>query len=539
MAKKEQAMNFDLESLKKELPKVDYDMMVSDEFRNWGKTGGRGGGPVTGKVVCTGPFEMEMILDFTGLRGSGSNIFHVMCAQLPKWDYKIRKVDEWIEVSPTWAEYYNITIAQKNKLEASIKQGLTSASQSVADYELLKHDLRRYREILDYFVQAQKTGDEHVLRSIFVDRVDQHTGEGYSMMSIARRWPTIITDFIRMKSEWMDRDAIRKGLDVTDAEATVLLTKNQLYKEWKELFLPTIKDRMARLEVLVESRRKSIDEYRNWLKPYVARYKIIRERTELKPNDFATNPYYTPVFGPAKSEQGARLWAWKTFSPPERGKTEGVRQKGAKRGFIIDPYDDLVREYKAKIEHRYQVTISDKEVDDLLKQSVQKSSQGSPLTMDPNYIYYVFFDFNVYLSLLRTPPPEGMESDNLMFLPLKAWVMSQNALLVHLLEIFAIEKSFEQNINRLIGTREAEEEALWKIEKEFLPEEKVKRNYRADFQATRRRWKPHLEKVWHLFVKPGPYEPVFDQRVSKMYARGIGKYYGQIVDFLMKQMQVD
>lgn len=522
-----------------DIPSPDLGNLEMDKFKLWAKTAGRGGTPLVGKGICAAPFEMETILDYTGLRGSGSNIYHFLISQLPKWEYYMKKVDEWIEVSPTWAEYYNLTIGQKQKLEASIKQGLTSAAQAVADFELLKHDLRRYREVLNYFIHAHKTKDEHVLRSLFVDRVDAHTGEGYSMITMAKRWPTIITDFIRMRSEWNDRGKIRKELDVSDAEATVLLTKNQLYKEWRELFLPTIKDRVSRIEVLVESRRRSIDEYRNWLKPYVARYKIIRERSEAQPPAFATNPFYTPVFGPAKAESGARLWFWRPFSPPEKGKAESIPQK-KKRGFIIDPYDDLVREWKEKIEKHYKITISDEEVDKILEDAKQIRMEGFPPAMDPNFLYYIFFDANIYLSLLRTPPPEGLETDNLMFLPIKAWVMSQNVVLLHLIELYAFEKSFEQSINRLIGTREEEVRQLEMIEQEFLGGKKEKeRKFRKSMSSFKKKVKPSLGRFASLFVKPGPYEPVFVERVSKMYARGIGAYYGQVVDYIIKQMHVE
>ncbi|UCD07199.1 MAG: hypothetical protein JSW41_05235, partial [Candidatus Aenigmatarchaeota archaeon] len=262
--------------------------------------------PFTGEVVFGAPGEMEIILDFTGLRGSGSNIYHAFIYQAPKWRCTVKKVDESLYVSPVWAEYYNLTIAQKQKLEGAIKTGLASATQAVADYELLKHDSRRYREVIDYFVKADKTSDEHVLRSLFVDRVDAYTGEGFSMVTMARRWPTIITDFIRMKTEWTDPkvidekkqvEHIRKELDVSAAEATVLKTKNSLYREWVELFLPQVKERYARIENLVRAREKSVDEYRKWLKPYIAKFRVMKEAEEGRPGAWVSDAYVTPGFG--------------------------------------------------------------------------------------------------------------------------------------------------------------------------------------------------------------------------------------------------
>ncbi len=256
--------------------------------------------PITGEAVCGQPLEMDIILDFTGLRGSGSNIYHALIYQVPKWTYNVMKADESLKVSPVYADLYNLVVGQKQKIEASIKTGLTSAAQAVADYELLAHDARRYGEMLDYFKEGKT--DEHVLRSLFTDRVDAFTGEGYSLITMAKRWPTIITDFIRMGSPefkgegWDDVKDIHAKLDVSVAEATVLKTKDRLFKEWKATFFPAVKTRYARIESLLKARRKSVEEYRNWLKPYIAKYKTMKEADEANPAAWVTDAYVTPGF---------------------------------------------------------------------------------------------------------------------------------------------------------------------------------------------------------------------------------------------------
>lgn len=413
----------------------------------------------------------------------------------------------------------------------------------MADYELLRHDLRRYQEVMSYFKQATLSKDDHVLRTLFVDRVDAHTGEGFSMISMTKRWPTIITDFVRMKTEWTDTKEIKEKLDVTAAEASVLKTKNQLFKEWKEIFFPEIKDRVARLQVLVESRKRSVDEYRNWLKPYLARYLAIREKTEYKVSEFISDPLQTPGFGQSQAITGVRLWFWKPFSPHEKGKPEGITEKKNRHGFIIDPYDDYVKKWMKKIEARYGVHVTDKDVDKIIKKAMEKPMGTNPM-MDKRVIYYIFYDAKVLLGLIRTPPPEGFETDNLMFFPIKAHVISQNVLLLHLIELWAREKYFERQINSLIGSREAEIDALERIEKEFQPEEKKGRFpplfRRGDGHEERKesRAKPVLEKMFYTFVKRGPYETIFRERGSKMYARAIGGDWGKVTGFIMEKMQV-
>jgi hypothetical protein len=505
-----------------------------------------------GEFIFGSPLEMDVILDFTGLRGSGSNIYHSLIYQLPKWSYNVRKVDESLQVSPVYADLYNIILGQKQKLEASIKTGLTSAAQAVADYELLSHDCRRYGEILDYFKEGQT--DEHVLRSLFVDRVDAFTGEGYSMITMAKRWPTIITDFIRMGSPdfkgegWDDVKVIHNKLDVSMAEATVLKTKDRLFKEWKTTFFPAVKSRYARVSSLLQARKKSVDEYRNWLKPYIAKYKVMKEADEANPGMWATDAYTTPGFGQSEGMLTTRLWVWKVFRVWESGKPGSYRESpGRHKGWVINPFDDFARRWIKRVEYRYNVRIDDKDVsavlDEAVPDEITKKRLGIENTMmDKNWLYYIFFDLKVLLSLLRTPPPEGMETDNLMFYPLRTYYVSQNVLLVLLLELKAKEAQMAHYVDELIGASSLEDDILAHVEKEFeggYPEKKVAMRQRlTKFKRRVKHPRSVPMRVVRLFVRPGPYEPIFFERVSKMYSRALGQYYQQLTKYILDKMQV-
>ncbi|RLI96551.1 MAG: hypothetical protein DRO99_04255, partial [Candidatus Aenigmatarchaeota archaeon] len=490
-----------------------------------------------GEVLHGSPKEMQMILDFTGLRGSGSNIYHSFIYRAPKWRYSVKKVDDFLYVSPVWAEFYNITLAQKQKLEQTIKTGLTSAAQAVADFELLSHDARRYKEIIDYFVEAEKTGDEHVLRSLFVDRVDAYTGEGYSMVTMARRWPTIITDFIRMKDGWTDVNTIRKELDVAAAEATVLKTKNMLYQEWKKLFLPVVKERFARIENLANARKKSVDEYKEWLKPYIAKFKAMRELDE-NPSAWVTDAYVTPGFGQSEAMVGTRLWIWKSISIVEKGKPPARLEYG-KAKWEIHPYDDWVKAWKKLIEYKYELRIEDEDVEGVLSAALSKEgTQFEVQQMYPEDLYYILFDIHFILNLLRTPPPEGIESDNFMVMPITTYIMSQNALLLYILELKAKEKAMEHYVNEIIGAKSIEQEVLEEVEKRFKGEEETKSSRKGRLSGVGRKLKVFTYGLIRLFVRPGPYEAVFYERVSKMYFRESGKDYKTIINFFKEKMQI-
>ena len=145
-----------------------------------------------GKIVCLGPFEGHTTLDLTAPPGVASGVYYGMVFQLGKWEFKVHKADEAIEVSPVHAQYYQLTLKQKEDLEAKIKSGLGQAAQAIGDFELLKHDERKYQEFLNY----HESRDEHSLRAVFIDQVDVHNGDT-GLRQIVQRWPTIIADFMR------------------------------------------------------------------------------------------------------------------------------------------------------------------------------------------------------------------------------------------------------------------------------------------------------------------------------------------------------
>lgn len=496
---------------------------------------------IVGQAVFAIPTDQMTELNPTTPIGGCSNLYLKLIFQLPKWGYKLAKLDEWMEISPTHVEAYNLTVEQKHKLEAAIKQGLGSAAQAVADYELAKHDLRKYREILDYFKLGKK--DEHVLRSLFIDRVDAFTGEGYSMITMAKRWPTIISDFIRMyKIKKEDRDNVNKIADelkVSRAEATILKTKNSLFEEWKMLFFPEVKERYARIKNLVRAREKSIDEYREWLKPYISRYKMMREVTEKTPSKYATDAYMVPGFGSAWAVTGVRLLTWLGFSPPEMGKPERLE---------IDPYDDYIkRNWVWKIEEKYKVKVyRDKDEFEEINGPKAKLRYNDILAdkvagkyLEKGILYYNLFDINIEKIMAKVPKGGELED---MTLNIQHYLLSQNMLLVYCLELWAKEIAFDRHIKEIIGVKEMEEEIRKEVELEFEPEKrKIERleslkNITKDLRKIG--YKINSEFVFKYLIKPGPYEWDFKDSITRRYCVPIGSRFGKLVKFLLFKMEV-
>ena len=518
-------------------------------------------------------------INYTGKPGLASAIYYSLFIQLGKWDWTVTKADEWIEVSPTHKEYYDRTIATKQMLESTIKTGLASAAQSVADFELMSHDLRKYKEILTYYNEKE----EHSLRAMFVDQVDIHTdvpGQPVSMRSIAPRWPTIIADFMRLKDE-EDIGEIQKKLDISKAEAVILVTKNKLYKKWKVNFKKVAMDRYEMLKGMVESRRKSIKEYKEWLKPYIARFKMTRIGGERPGIRKSTMEAFADVTGISTFANSVRVFAWRTLKAAEFRKPA----QEIKKEFAIYPYDSYVREKlilgskglagiyewlrdsrvkcphcndkdgtplylpagtiqcpKCKSTNLEEKTVADEIVEKKILPMWKKREKG----LDPYEIYYLFLDFDIRRVGTRLPSGE-LEDITFNF---KIATISQNVLLVKLLELECRNIELEHYIDEMLGYR-TEEKEISDIVKEEFPElypkpklsgyQEYMKGLREGFDAyTGFLGKIKLPKTGKLrFFKPGSYEKDFRERISKGYSTLAGAHFTSVADFIKMKMGVE
>lgn len=519
---------------------------------------------VEGNYVSAMPENQCTVLDITTNIGGCSGLYYSMVFQLFKWGYWIKKIDESMDVSPVYAEAYNLTTEQKHKLEGQIKQGLASAGQAVADYELIKHDMRKYKEILDLLREGVKgKKEDHVLRALFIDRVDVHVGENFSLVTMVKRWPTIIADFIRLPKaipkdeDQEDTNKIMKGLEVTSAEAHVLKTKNKLYKQWKESFRPEITERYARLKNLVQARERSVNEYREWLKPYVARYKMMSESLQGSPEGISTSPLMAPGFGNSLASSNIRLFAWRPFYVPEPGKPQ--RQKPAK-GSHYWPVDDIVLDYAEKIQETYKVwrkeiakgASNGKNKRQVLKEIVEivynQAVSPDPIdktktsAMSANALYYILFDIKCSKTLIKIP--KGGEVED-MGISIKHFLLSQNVLLTILVELRAMELQFKEDIDVMIGAKEIEDVIKSEVEKDFEKAAEGKENKKAgDIKTDVKKIVSKVKGSWKwlgkktkpykkYFFRPGPYENTFQERVTQQYMIPMGgTYLSPFVKFL-------
>lgn len=491
-------------------------------------------GRYMGNAVVAFPREAELgSLNLTTPPGGTTAMYISLMFQLGKWEWLGRmKVDEWIEVSPTFAQYYQITLRQREEMETRIKQGLASAAQAVSDLELLKHDQRKYREFLEYFgleynmeTRAWKetaTKDEHSLRALFIDMVDAHTGEGISIRSIVQRWPTLIVDFQKLADGDIDTDKIKEKLNVSKAEAVVLSTKNRLYVQWKRMFEPEVKARYERIHELVRSREESVRAYRDWLKPLIARHKMLEEGLS-RPAERAEEKYGTRGFllipGTANAWTSVTIWAWHwvTLQELEKGGTERLAieneeelmkaDKWTKRELIFHPKHGLIVKYP---------WITEKWVDDKTSEAWRKN------WFRHEKLYYAFAIIKFDRGNMRTA--SGEEIEDTIF-AVNGGLFSRNALLVKLLELLAKQEEFNRYVDDLLGVKyEVPRPEGGHEEKEgrFDKYKEAAHRFLEFFALNRFR-----------FMKHGPYERDFAERLTKYWFRTMSQNrYDPIVRFL-------
>lgn len=477
---------------------------------------------MVGRALHAMPPECTETINFTGPLGSCSGIYYGLCFILGKWGFKTKKVEEYVEVPPG-SVFYERTMAEKARLGATINKSLGDIAKVVADYELVRHDLRKYKELMDYFEEE----DEHSLKSMFIDRVDAVTKP--SLVELARlRWPTIIDDFIKLTDEDVDVGKVAKKLEISRAEAVVLVTKNKLYIEWKEIFKEAIKYRYKRLSELLAAKQKEIEYYRDWLKPYIARYKLIREMYEVPSKIKEAFESFISAAEVAAANK-ILLWTWTEIVIPEIHRL-AIERKA--KEFIVEPYDDYIkREFIFNPEGNNGDNLIS-EFPWITREWVEEKVKEIKGMLDKDTLYYTFIEMEIDRMTLAMPG--GKEIEDITFV-IKTHAMSQNLLLVKLLELKAKEEEFERYIDQLLGVKKGVEKVEEIVEREYPKVYEVEPKptpkpyiYKP---SVLRRAADQAEKIL-MFIKKGPYETSFADRVTKMIISQAAGDFGDIRSYL-------
>ncbi|TRZ54032.1 hypothetical protein D4Q76_03250 [archaeon] len=539
--------------------------------------------PLLGLALCANPApfgtydgsNQNIELNFTGPPGSATGIYFSLVSFLEKSGFKVRKVDESISVTPEHQQYYQLVTEQKRQLEGVIKSGLASAAAAVADASLVEHDLRKYREILNYFKEGvnvgEKKGNEHSLRAMFIDQVDVHTGDGISLRSIVQRWPTIIADFMKLSIDENSIEKVESKLKgISKAESVILTTKNKLFIEWGEMFKGAAMERYNQLKSLSDSRKKTVEEYRNWIKPYIARFKSMKLGHESNTGILESSKSPYELAGQASFYNAITLWVWKAYMPSEFRKpsTESTYSVPIADAFIVNT---VIKDKKTGLANLYpqlnektikkdkkENVIESTVADDMIGEIIDKGFWNADNGLDPNSLYYVFFEIEVERTGGKIP---GYEFEDITF-SVKAYMISQNVMLVKQLELKLREKEIEKYFDQILGIQK--EDA---VKKEYpeLAENKEEPAFKIDLDVGKP-WKGYAESAGKffkgldaffegvgkgagkmfsglglplMFAKRGNYVSDFQDTIVEFFLKPMGTdYFGPVKGFIMDQMGV-
>jgi hypothetical protein len=563
-----------------------------------------------GEGINSNPNDQNELLDYSTSLGGCTGVYYGLMFQLGKWGFQSFKVQESIFVSPINKGYYDLVIGEKERLSQQIKSGLASVAQAYADLELILHDLRKYREYVNLFnkirrveiLKREKKSEEEIkiaeeeakraiqtLRSIFIDQVDIHTdlpNTPIALRSIASRWPTIISDFMKLEKETSPEEI---KIDVSYAEKVVLATKNKLFLSWLEMFESTVKQRYERLKELAVARENSVKEYKEMLKPIIARYKMINDMLSSPEGRTSMVRSFFRPDAQAFSFDSMVIWAWKPFAPEEKWKAsreyfdkipareagftdEEIReikevQKRTGKKYIdengmvealpIEPsIDRIVRKIKKDIEDEYKVKITTEDLFEArisLLNRYKAGPEGVAGVTWPFSPYFVFVEIPMWRTVLVLP--NGSQLEDLWIENLKTYVKTQNIIIGHLLEIIAREKVFENYISSLLGEFGFDKEGRIKrvedmLKEEFpfiYAEEEIEKFLEVKKGKEEKKGKAFdfISKILDyfgiqlsFFRAYGPYEHNVSYRIAKYYFKYAGSIFAQIKNYLNASFQV-
>jgi hypothetical protein len=364
-----------------------------------------------------------------------------------------------------------------------------------------------------------------------------------------------------------DPDKLKDALKISKAEAVVLVTKNKLYNQWRKLFDSEVRARLERIQTLVRAREQSVNQYKEWLKPYIARHKLLEEGLASEGGRKSRRTHFVPSIGQAVSSNEVTLWVWRGLESPEIMKIphellakenlttfEGCYDEWLQKEVIFHPKHGLVADYPWITKKWARETAKD------IYESL----------MMPNDIYYSFCE----ISLTRTniKLPTGFELEDGWFVINNAF-MSQNIMLAKLMELKAKEEEFEQYVNKLVGVSyfnydEAKNYVEGQLEKrkkgENIKDEDIidglvkkfegvgvdKESAKELFERIKGRPPPaafssflgdlvdNLGLGDFMFFKgKGPYEKDLKDRITKFYLVPLGKNrYAPIVNFIKQKI---
>ncbi len=440
---------------------------LDDKFLNNNQDGGKQiftfpRNPFPGWVWAIPGMTQYQMFNPTCKVGKTSLVMLSVNSQLGKDNYKVTKVSESIEVMPHHAQYYQLTIKQREELEAKVREGLIRISQSLSDLELLEHDIRKYRKYLQFIKMSESSNEkerkqgEMVLKTIFVDQVDYYAGKqgqgpgrfSMALMRNANIFPTIVDDFMEMAgTEDLGENGRFARMPVV--EKHFLEVKWKYYEQWKAMFKEQIKKRLSRLEEMRNSRMKSLEEFKSWVYPYLFRLKSINVMTQDRDQIPFLKHFFPRTSGDAFAITTDKFWAWRGLTPAEtfRTSSELVQFGVAEEQYNgeMSPYNDFTK--RILIFSRKYGLIN--KFPWITKAWVKEKVDRINAKYNPGeYMFWTFVMMDVMKVIVKYPP--NIEIEDVIW-DVSAATLSSNALLVKLLELEAIKEELLFYVDEMLG----------------------------------------------------------------------------------------
>jgi hypothetical protein len=375
-------------------------------------------------------------------------------------------------------------------------------------------------------------------------------------------------------------------LDVSYAEKVVLATKNKLFLSWLEMFESTVKQRYERLKELAIARENSVKEYKEMLKPIIARYKMINDMLSSPEGRTSIVRSFFRPDAQAFSLDSMVVWAWKPFAPEEKWKASReyfdkipakeagftdeeireIRKRTGKKyidenGMIealpIEPsIDRIVRKIKGEIEDEYKVKITIEDLFEARRRLLNRYKAGPEGVGGITWPFSPYFVF-VEIPMLRTVLvlPDGTQIEDLGIENLKTYVKTQNIIIGHILEIMAREKVLENYISSLLGEFGFDKEGRIKRVEDILKEEFpfiYAEGEAEEFREVKKGKEENKGKAFDFISKIldyfgiqlsffrayGPYEHNVTHRIAKYYFKYSGTIFNLIKNYLNASFKV-
>ncbi len=598
MGKKKKEKGFVLNKDRLNLSDTVKQDLDSWAFRNMGKV-----------FVGQGLNQSDLLVNTTGSLGFINGIYYGTMFEAAKDGFKSAKIKDSVYVNPIHKGFFDLILGQKEQLEQKIKQGLVGISQSIADLELVEHDIRVYKQYKEYLDMLDSDDEDErrkaelSLKTIFVDQVDFHVGSqggqggpGRLSMAFMRNnniMPTIVDDFMEIKSieDVRQNSQNQKLMYLPTVEKRMLEVKYNSYLDWLSDFNKAVRERLSRLESLHKSRLKTVEEYKEWLKPTIARHKLISDALESEGGrkDYKTMPY--DISTSASSFNSISVWLWKGFVQPN-DRPASADKIFSKINYNMDDagFRDPLHPFNYWTQENLIFNHSEGLVADypwITKEwAYEKAGKYvKELSADRFKIYYNFITMDIGKANFKIGNSELEDGDFL----LNCFILSYNAMLAKLLEKDAIQEEFEMYVNDVIGIphhfssgdsdyphliinyvnkngkylitehcidglkkarkyfpdhnlsdellKWAEKPHTLKEIKERFPENKF-HYVRIKEESSLNKWLKSIGLEFNIFRtrSPGPYENIFLQRITKFYFITSGKAVSKIKGMILKRI---